>query len=52
MKRKILIENDVGRSFDKAYLQEHHLPVSSTKSLRRKTIVAHKLSLLNKGETN
>lgn len=31
---------------DKAYLQEHHLPVSSTQSLRRKTIVAHKLSLL------
>jgi hypothetical protein len=31
---------------DKAYLQEHHLPVSSTQALRRKTIVAHKLSLL------
>ncbi len=37
---------------DKAYLQEHHLPVSSTQSLRRKTIVAHKLSLLNKGENS
>ena len=31
---------------DKAYLQEHHLPVSSTQSARRATIVAHKLSLL------
>ena len=30
---------------------EHQLPVSSTKSARRATIVAHKLSLLNKGET-
>ena len=35
---------------DKAYLQERQLPVSSTKSARRTTIVAHKLSLLNKGE--
>ena len=31
---------------DKAYLQEHQLPVSSTQSARRATIVAHKLSLL------
>lgn len=37
---------------DKEYLQEHQLPVSSTKSLRRKAIVAHKLSLLNKGENS
>ena len=36
---------------DKEYLQENHLPVSSTQSARRATIVAHKLSLLNKGET-
>ena len=31
---------------EKEYLQEHQLPVSSTKSARRATIVAHKLSLL------
>lgn len=31
---------------EKAYLQEHQLPVSSTQSARRATIVAHKLSLL------
>ena len=31
---------------DKAYLQEHQLPISSTQSARRATIVAHKLSLL------
>ena len=36
---------------EKEYLQENHLPVSSTKSARRATIVEHKLSLLNKGET-
>ena len=36
---------------EKEYLQEHQLPVSSTQSARRATIVAHKLSLLNKGET-
>ena len=41
----------VDKKLDKAYLQENQLPVSSTQSLRRKTIVAHKLSLLNKGET-
>ena len=41
----------VDKKLDKAYLQEHQLPVSSTKSARRATIVAHKLSLLNKGET-
>ena len=35
---------------EKEYLQEHQLPVSSTKSARRVTIVEHKLSLLNKGE--
>ena len=40
----------VDKKLDKAYLQEHQLPVSSTKSARRATIVAHKLSLLNKGE--
>ena len=37
---------------DKAYLQEHQLPVSSTQSARRATIVEHKLSLLNKGENS
>ena len=37
---------------EKEYLQEHQLPVSSTKSARRATIVAHKLSLLNKGENS
>ena len=31
---------------DKVYLQEHQLPVPSTQSARRATIVAHKLSLL------
>ena len=31
---------------EKEYLQEHQLPVPSTKSARRATIVAHKLSLL------
>ena len=31
---------------DKAYLQERQLPVSSTQSARRATIVEHKLSLL------
>ena len=40
----------VDKKLDKAYLQEHQLPVSSTQSARRATIVAHKLSLLNKGE--
>ena len=41
----------VDKKLDKEYLQERQLPVSSTKSARRATIVAHKLSLLNKGET-
>ena len=41
----------VDKKLDKAYLQEHQLPVPSTQSLRRKTIVVHKLSLLNKGES-
>lgn len=41
----------VDKKLDKAYLQEHQLPVSSTQSARRAMIVAHKLSLLNKGET-
>ena len=36
----------VDKKLDKAYLQERQLPVSSTKSARRATIVAHKLSLL------
>ena len=36
----------VDKKLDKAYLQEHQLPVSSTQSARRATIVAHKLSLL------
>ena len=36
---------------DKEYCIEHNLVVESTQALRRKTIVAHKLSLLNKGET-
>ena len=35
---------------DKEYCNEHNLVVESTQALRRKTIVAHKLSLLNKGE--
>ena len=38
------------KKLDKEYLQENQLPVSSTQSARRATIVAHKLSLLNKGE--
>ena len=42
----------VDKKLDKAYLQEHQLLVSSTQALRRKTIVAHKLSLLNKGENS
>ena len=41
----------VDKKLDKAYLQDNQLPVSSTQSARRDTIVAHKLSLLNKGET-
>lgn len=36
----------VDKKLDKAYLQEHQLPISSTQSARRATIVAHKLSLL------
>ena len=36
---------------EKEYCNEHDLVVESTQALRRKTIVAHKLSLLNKGET-
>ena len=36
---------------DKEYCIEHNLVVESTQALRRKAIVAHKLSLLNKGET-
>jgi len=36
----------VDKKLDKAYLQERQLPVSSTQSARRATIVAHKLSLL------
>ena len=36
----------VDKKLDKTYLQEHQLPISSTKSARRATIVAHKLSLL------
>ena len=36
----------VDKKLDKAYLQERQLPVSSTKSARRATIVEHKLSLL------
>ena len=35
---------------EKEYCNEHNLVVESTQALRRKTIVAHKLSLLNKGE--
>ena len=31
---------------------EHNLVVESTQALRRKVIVAHKLSLLNKGENS
>ena len=41
----------VDKKLEKEYLQEHQLPISSTQSARRATIVAHKLSLLNKGET-
>lgn len=36
----------VDKKLDKEYLQERQLPVSSTQSARRATIVAHKLSLL------
>ena len=36
----------VDKKLDKAYLQERQLPVSSTQSARRATIVEHKLSLL------
>lgn len=35
---------------DKDYCIEHNLVVESTAALRRKAIVAHKLSLLNKGD--
>ena len=35
---------------DKVYCIEHNLVVESTQALRRKAIVAHKLSLLIKGE--
>ena len=40
----------VDKKLDKAYCIEHNLVVESTQALRRKVIVAHKLSLLNKGE--
>ena len=40
----------VDKKLDKAYLQEHQLPISSTQSARRAMIVEHKLSLLNKGD--
>ncbi len=36
---------------DKAYCVEHNLVVESTQAFRRKAIVAHKLSLLNKGDS-
>ena len=36
----------VDKKLDKAYCIEHNLVVESTQALRRKTIVAHKLSLL------
>ena len=36
---------------EKEYCNKHNLVVESTQSARRATIVAHKLSLLNKGET-
>ena len=41
----------VDKKLEKEYCIEHNLVVESTKALRRKVIVAHKLSLLNKGET-
>ena len=41
----------VDKKLEKEYCIEHNLVVESTKALRRKAIVAHKLSLLNKGET-
>ena len=41
----------VDKKLDKEYCIEHNLVVESTQALRRKTIVAHKLSLLNEGET-
>ena len=41
----------VDKKLDKAYCIEHNLVVESTQALRRKTIVAHKLSLL-KEEVN
>ena len=40
----------VDKKLEKEYLQEHQLPVSSTQSARRATIVAHKLSLLKEKE--
>ena len=42
----------VDKKLDKEYLQEHQLHVESTRAARRATIVAHKLSLLNKGENS
>ncbi len=41
----------VDKKLDKEYCIEYNLVVESTQALRRKVIVAHKLSLLNKGET-
>ena len=41
----------VDKKLDKEYCNKHNLVVESTQAFRRKTIVAHKLSLLNKGET-
>ena len=41
----------VDKKLDKEYCIENNLVVESTQALRRKAIVAHKLSLLNKGET-
>ena len=41
----------VDKKLEKEYCNEHDLVVESTQALRRKTIVAHKLSLLYKGET-
>ena len=40
----------VDKKLDKVYLQENKLPVLSTQSARRATIVEHKLSLLKEKE--
>ena len=41
----------VDKKLEKVYLQEHQLPISSTQSARRATIVTHKLSLLKEKDS-